>query len=82
MLSHNLEPTSEVATEIATEKRHRSRVLSDEDGRLWRVREITFSDAAPSLIFESESGFRRVRAYPADWQRLSDDELYELSWRT
>jgi len=34
------------------------------------------------LIFESESGFRRVRAYPADWQRLSDDELYELSWRT
>jgi hypothetical protein len=71
----------ESTPEIASEKRSRSRVMTDEDGRLWRVREISFSDTAPSLIFESETGFRRVRAYPADWQRLSELELLELSWR-
>ena len=59
-----------------------SRLLTDEDGHLWRVREIHFADAAPSLIFESEFGFRRVRGYPANWQSLSDDQLYELSWGT
>jgi len=58
------------------------RALMDEEGRVWRVREVSFADAAPSLIFESESGFRRVRAYPSDWWGLSDHELYELSWRT
>ena len=59
-----------------------SRTVSDEDGRIWRVREVLFADTAPSLIFESEIGFRRVRAYPADWRGLGDLELYELSWRT
>jgi hypothetical protein len=58
------------------------RTLMDEDGRVWRVREVTFADAAPSLVFESEAGFRRVRAYPGNWQAMSDSELYELSWRT
>jgi hypothetical protein len=59
-----------------------SRTLTDEDGRIWRVREVAFADAAPSLIFESEAGFRRVRVYPGEWRSLSDVELYELSWRT
>ena len=77
MLSQPIESTPE----IASEKRSRSRVMTDEDGRLWRVREIAFSDTAPSLIFESETGFRRVRSYPADWQRLSELELLELSWQ-
>lgn len=56
------------------------RVLTDEEGRLWRVRELRFADAPPSLIFESETGFRRIRAYPASWRSLSDTELFDLSW--
>ena len=59
-----------------------SRVLTDEDGHLWRVREVRFADTAPSLIFECEVGFRRVRMYPADWQILADAELLALSWKT
>jgi hypothetical protein len=58
-----------------------TRVLTDEEGRVWRVREISFADTAPSLIFESEIGFRRVREYPSAWRALADNELYELSWR-
>ncbi len=58
------------------------RVLTDEEGRLWRVRELRFADTTPSLIFESESGFRRVREYPATWRSLSDAELFDISWRT
>ena len=61
---------------------HSQRVLTDEEGRLWRVRELQFADAPPSLIFESESGFRRVRAYPAAWRSLTDVELFDISWRT
>jgi hypothetical protein len=59
-----------------------TRVVVDEEGHLWRVREVRFADASPSLIFESESGFRRVREYPTNWSSLSDAELYELSWCT
>ena len=58
------------------------RVLTDEEGRLWRVQEVCFADAPPSLIFDSEMGFRRVRVYPATWRLLSDDALFDLSWRT
>ena len=58
------------------------RLVHDEEGHLWRVRELSFADARPSLIFESEVSFRRVRAYPANWRGLGDDELYALSWRT
>lgn len=58
------------------------RVLTDEEGHLWRVREVSFADTTPSLIFESETGFRRVRQYPGNWHSLADIELYELSWRT
>lgn len=58
-----------------------SRVVSDEEGRVWRVREVQFADAPPSLIFESDAGFRRVRAYPRNWFMLAEEELYALSWR-
>ena len=61
---------------------HGPRVLTDEEGRLWRVREVRFADAPPSLIFEAETGFRRVREYPATWRALSDGELFDLSWGT
>ena len=57
------------------------RSLIDEDGRVWRVREISFADSGPSLIFECEAGFRRIRAYPKNWQAMSDSDLYELSWQ-
>jgi hypothetical protein len=58
------------------------RVVTDEEGHVWRVREVGFADAAPSLIFESELGFRRVRVYPPQWITLSEDELLAVSWRT
>ena len=58
-----------------------TRILTDEESRLWRVREVSFADAPPSLFFDSEMGFRRVRAFPANWRSLSDDALFELSWR-
>ena len=61
---------------------HTHRIVRDEEGRLWRVREVTYADAAPSLIFESEGVFRRVRRYPRDWDELGDGQLYELSWKT
>ena len=38
--------------------------------------------SAPSLIFESENAVRRVRDYPTDWQTLSDQELFSLSWKS
>jgi hypothetical protein len=59
-----------------------SRILTDDEGHLWRVREVSFADASPSLIFESECGFRRVREYPRNWLVLSEVQLFELSWRT
>lgn len=58
------------------------RLVRDEEGRLWRVRELRFDDDSPSLIFESEISFRRVRAYPKSWRELADSDLYALSWRT
>lgn len=60
----------------------RTRMITDEEGRLWRVREVRFADAPASLIFESDAGFRRVRIYPANWQALAEMELYALSWHT
>ena len=69
-------------TRVRERPNRASRTLTDEEGRIWRVREVLFADAAPSLIFESEVGFRRVRAYPAEWRALGDVELFELSWRT
>lgn len=62
------------------EEAREDRLVRDEDGHLWRVREVRFADARPSLIFESEVSFRRVRAYPAGWRELNDEELYALSW--
>lgn len=63
-------------------ERREDRVVQDEEGHLWRVREVRFADARPSLIFESEVSFRRVRAYPENWLLLGDEELYALSWKT
>ena len=58
------------------------RLVRDEEGHLWRIRELTFADAPPSLVFESEGVFRRVRHYPTNWEELTDVQLYALSWKT
>jgi hypothetical protein len=34
-----------------------------------------------ALLFVSALGFRRVRAFPANWRELSPDELWTLSWK-
>ena len=58
------------------------RLVRDVEGRLWRIREVSFADIRPSLVFESDGIFRRVRHYPERWTELSDQQLYELSWKT
>ena len=58
------------------------RLVRDPDGLVWRIREISFVDTSPSLVFESEGIFRRVRHYPRNWHELPDAQLYALSWGT
>lgn len=58
------------------------RLVRDDEGLVWRIREVTFADTTPSLVFEAEGVFRRVRRYPTNWYELTDEQLYELSWRT
>ncbi len=63
-----------------------SRSFLDRDGTHWLVYEQAFADydrrSGMSLIFSSDSAVRRVRDYPADWIRLSDEDLAELSWKS
>jgi hypothetical protein len=55
------------------------------DGLRWVVQEV----AAPAfdrrggthLLFDGETIMRRVREFPANWDQLSDAELYELCRR-
>jgi hypothetical protein len=60
------------------------REFVDAEGARWRVYEQAASDydrrRGTSLIFASDAAVRRVRAFPADWQSLSDEELARLSW--
>jgi hypothetical protein len=49
-------------------------------GVAWSVYEDRSWYIGPSLIFESEKIARRVRNYPMDWRRLSDEQLTALSW--
>ena len=52
------------------------------DGTFWSVHEIRDDKFGLeySLIFVSDDGFRRVRAYPAHWRDLDSNALWELSW--
>lgn len=50
------------------------------NGSHWKVFELEAGRAGPSLIFSSDDGFRRVRAYPRDWRSLDADALWALSW--
>jgi hypothetical protein len=38
----------------------------------------TLDDAAPTLVFESPVKCTRLSQFPAEWQRMSDDELVSL----
>lgn len=56
------------------------RQFVDHCGQVWRVREHRIDDdPQPSLVFESEIGWRRVRRYPTEWRAMSRDELERLS---
>ncbi len=53
------------------------------EGTMWTVRESSATDAgtryvAGCLIFDSEAIVRRVWIYPARWESLSDEQLWEL----
>lgn len=52
------------------------------DGSFWSVHEIADdrSESTRSLIFVSDHGFRRVRAYPPEWRDLAPEALWALSW--
>jgi hypothetical protein len=55
------------------------------DHSYWTVYEVSDTHSQPwagrSLIFVSDIGFRRVRAYPEGWRDMSPNELYDLSWQ-
>jgi len=61
----------------------RTRVIVDDDGRIWTVEQLraaaTDPIQTPSLLFSTENLMRRVRVYPDDWHALGDEELYALS---
>lgn len=63
------------------EARAHARRMFDDDGVEWRVFELTlgYDRRGPSLVFESDSIMRRVRAFPTDWRSLSDEALLALS---
>lgn len=66
--------------EISSQQRRQFR---DATGACWSVYEHCDPydrRRTPALVFESEPAIRRVRNYPANWYRLSDDELWTLSW--
>ena len=56
------------------------------DGEIWHVtehdcREVPGARGVRCLVFMSESVFRRVWIYPAEWRSLSGVALTVLSWR-
>lgn len=61
------------------------RFIRAPDGRVWSVKEMSI--AAPggeahadlTLVFYNDDAMRRVRAFPANWRDLGDDELYHVS---
>ena len=59
------------------------RLLTDQQGREWRIYERTAGDYSPaagrpSLIFDSDGIVRRLWRYPTTWSNLPDAELLRL----
>lgn len=63
----------------------RRRTFTDEEGIFWDVREVKNPDydrrGGTCLLFESVHAFRRVREFPADWFKCTEQELAALSLR-
>ena len=60
------------------------RQFQDSRQRDWRVferRKNELDREVTILIFESESSFRVVRDFPANWYELEPEALEYLSWR-
>ena len=54
------------------------------DGYRWRVHEVTAPEfdrrhSGTHLLFYAETIMRRVRDFPANWDEMSDAELYALT---
>ena len=62
-----------------------ARHFQDSQHRDWRVFERRKQEpggkSVKILVFESESSFRVVRTYPANWRELEPEALEYLSWR-
>lgn len=61
-----------------------ARVVRDEEGQEWVVREFIRARAGRedrSLLFDCGVAIRRVRDFPLDWQTLSDEALLRVSQR-
>ena len=59
------------------------RLVYDEDGTRWRIREARAHDvpgaqAASCLIFDAGHVCRRIWRYPDGWTELSDGSLLEI----
>ena len=61
------------------------RMIRDNLGRVWTVREIEGGGydrrTSRSLVFERDEVIRRVRTYPDEWRTMSDADLYALTLR-
>jgi hypothetical protein len=58
-----------------------TRCVVDAAGTFWTVCEVAYAldrRSGRSLVFESDGAVRRVRGYPEEWHRLSDEELARL----
>jgi len=62
------------------------RVVTDADGRSWRVFEREAPETMPCeppvrcLYFDSDVAVRRVHDYPTGWATLPDEDLLRVSW--
>lgn len=62
------------------------RVVTDVDGRSWRVFEREAPETTPGeppvrcLYFDSDVAVRRVHHYPIGWASLPDEDLLRVSW--
>jgi hypothetical protein len=76
-------PDAELPSSQLRELQKTARRLMSE-GVLWLVYELpaTAYDRRQTacLIFETDNIVRRVRKYPEQWRKLSDNELLALSW--
>jgi hypothetical protein len=77
---HELTPARTSAPDTNLPAGRVARVL-EREGRQWLVFEhVRPFDrrSSPDLVFESDAVVRRVRNYPADWHRLTSDQLWAL----